>query len=40
MGIGARLGIDEKGDAWAYKSNESKSFGYANNNIIITKVKN
>ena len=40
MGIDARLGIEEKGNARAYKSNGSKSFGYDNNNIIIIKVKN
>ena len=34
-----QIGIEEKSDAQAYKSKESKSFGYANN-IIIINVKN
>ena len=34
------MGIEERGDAQAYKSKESKSFTAANNNIIIIKVKN
>ena len=40
MGIIRQMGIEGKGDAWAYKSKESKSFRNANNNIIIIKVKN
>ena len=40
MGIVAQMGIEEKGDAQAYKSNGSKSFGHTVNIIIITKVKN
>ena len=40
MAIRMQMGIDERGDAQAYKSKESKSFGYANNFIIIIKVKN
>ncbi len=40
MGIIRQMGIGGKGDARAYKSKESKSFRYANNNIIIIKVKN
>ena len=40
MGIMVQLGIEEKGKAQASKSNGSKSFGYADNIIIITKVKN
>ena len=40
MGIGVQLGIEEKGDAQAYKNNGTKSFGYGNNIIIISKVKN
>ena len=38
MGIIRQMGIEEKGDAKAYKIKESKSFRYANN--IIIKVKN
>ena len=34
------MGIEGEGDAQANKSNETKSFGYVNNNNIITKVKN
>ena len=40
MGIMDQMGIEEKGNIQAYKSNGSKSFGYANNIIIIKKVKN
>ena len=40
MGIKREMGIKGKGDARAYKSKESKSFGYIINVIIITKVKN
>ena len=40
MGIIRQMGIGGRGDAQAYKSKESKSFSYANNNIIIIKVKN
>ena len=40
MGIKREMGIKGKGDARAYKSKESKSFGYFNNIIIMTKVKN
>ena len=40
MGNIMQMGIEEKGDAQTYKSKESKSFGYANNIIIIIKVKN
>ena len=40
MGIKREMGIKGKGDARAYKSKELKSFGYTNNIIIITKVKN
>ena len=40
MGIIRQMGIEEKGDARAYKSKESKSFRSAINNIIIIKVKN
>ena len=40
MGIIRKIDIEEKGDARAYKSKESKSFRSANNNIIIIKVKN
>ena len=40
MGIIKQMGFEEKGDARAYKSKESKSFRSANNNIIIIKVKN
>ena len=40
MGIIRQMGIGGRGDARAYKSKESKSFGYANNFIIIIKVKN
>ena len=40
MGIKRQMGIKGKGDVRAYKSKESKSFGYANNIIIIIKVKN
>ena len=39
MGIRKQMGIEERGDTQAYKNKESKSFGYANN-IIIIKVKN
>ena len=39
MAIRKQMGIEEIGDAQAYKSKESKSFGYANNIIIIIKVK-
>ena len=38
MGIIRKTGIEEKSDIQAYKSKESKSFGYSNN-IIIIKVK-
>ena len=40
MAIRKQMGIEERGDAQAYKSKESKSFRSANNNIIIIKVKN
>ena len=41
MAIKKKMGIKEIGDSQAYKSKKSKSFGYANNNIIIIiKVKN
>ena len=40
MAIRKQMGIGGRGDARAYKSKESKSFRYANNNIIIIKVKN
>ena len=40
MCIIIQMGNEEKGDTQAYKSKESKSFGYANNIIIIIKVKN
>ena len=40
MGISTQLEIEGKGDARAYKSNEDRQFGYANNNINFGKVKN
>ena len=40
MDIREYMGIEDKDDVWAYKSIDTKLYGYCYNNIFFGKVKN